>query len=91
MALHLPGEQVGVCWPSADEGRIYLFVLLYQSCTVGSCSTCRLVGNVSFPMLMKPLIEFKLMPWLPGNPGHSRSLAILLHIDSSLLGSHSGS
>jgi len=24
-------------------------------------------------MQMKPLIEFKLIPWLPGNPRHTRS------------------
>lgn len=26
------------------------------------------------PVLMKPLIEFKLIPWLPGNPRHTHSL-----------------
>lgn len=75
MVLHIPRGPVGVCWPSAGEGRIYLFALLYQSYTVGSCFTCKLVGNVSFLMLMKPLMEFKLIPWLLGNHSLEKFIA----------------
>lgn len=59
-------------WPGAGEGRISLFVLSDHACSVYRHSTHKLVRNVSFLMLTKPLIECKLIPWLPRNPRHPR-------------------